>query len=479
LLDHPSDSVKAHAVQLLQYRYGSQAKTVTPKLIPLLNDKAPHPWWLREWAARALGVIAPDNEEVLAALVASIQNKQTAEPVNRGSIEVLGQFGPKARSALELVRKYVVSPDPETQIVAYRTVGQIVNAARPSLEDLKKLTEADWKEADGGYAVFRAIQEAGPAAAFTVPALVKTYRSDSPVCVKGTVIETLGKLKAGDGPAVQLLIAAIPARWGNPGDPPSEKFLADLARDALQQVTPSDPQAVTVLAQALGHEDNEVRWQAALTLKRYGPKASPAVPALIAALKQADERLSTHQIGAYLDALRAIGPQAKSAGDTIVEFLSERSPLYKNRESFLAHYLQAYLLATLADIGVPDGAKPYILDLLNNSDPSTTHGYAAAAKAASALGPTLPEAVPGLLRALKPTFTDFTMSFQRFGMALGPEDSSCRLEALRALAKIGPKAAQALPLVEQLAKEKPGRGESVPPWDEEAGRTLRAIRGKE
>jgi hypothetical protein len=64
-------------------------------------------------------------------------------------------------------------------------------------------------------------------------------------------------------------------------------------------------------------------------------------------------------------------------------------------------------------------------------------------------------------------------------MALGPEDSSCRLESLRALAKMGPKAAEALPLVEQLAKEKPEASATVPPWDEEAGRTLRAIRGKE
>ena len=38
----------------------------------------------------------------------------------------------------------------------------------------------------------RAVQEAGPTAAFTVPALVATYRKDSPTSVKGAVIETLG-----------------------------------------------------------------------------------------------------------------------------------------------------------------------------------------------------------------------------------------------------------------------------------------------
>jgi HEAT repeat protein len=159
--------------------------------------------------------------------------------------------------------------------------------------------------------------------------------------------------------------------------------------------------------------------------------------------------------------------------------LSERSPLYKGQEPFLAHYLQAYLIVTLADIGVPEGAKPYILDFLNNSDKFTSHGYAAACRAAGVLGPTFTEALPGLQRALRPTFSDFTMSFQRFSMALGPEDSSCRRESLRALAKMGPKAAAALPLIEQIAKEKPKPGEAVPTWDVEAAAALRAIRGKE
>jgi HEAT repeat protein len=376
LLDHPSDHVKGHAVQLLQYRYGPQAKAAVSKLIQLLNDKGPREWWLREWTARALGVIAPQDAAVAAALVYSVANKGPTEPVNRGSIEVIGRLD--ASVWLDLIRKYVSSPDPATQTVAYRAVGQIVNAAKPSLDDLKKLTVVNWKGADGGYSVFRAIQEVGPKASFTIPALVETYRKDSPICVKAMVIETLGKLKAGDAAAVQLLIDTVPARWGNPGDPPAEKYLSDLARDALQEITPSDVQAVTVLAKALAHVDNDVRWQAAIALQKYGPKAAPAVPALTEALRHSTVKLSTHQIGAYLDALRAIGPDARSAGDTIVELLSERSPLYKGQETFLAHYLQAYLLVTLGEIGVPDGAKPYILDLLNNSDIGTTHGYAGA-----------------------------------------------------------------------------------------------------
>jgi HEAT repeat protein len=433
---------------------------------------------VKERAARALGELGPATPEIVTALIASIQTKDPVGPVNGGSIAALGRIGPQAGDALPVLRKYLDSPDPETQLAAYRSIGQIVKADLHPLEQLNKIDQAvNWKVADGGYAVFRAIQEAR--AAFAVPALLETFRQEPPTYVKGTVIETLGKLQSGDAAVIQLLLDTLPARWGSPGDPPAEKFLSDRARDALARLKSSDPQAVPILAKALSHSNPQVRKQAALALRKFGPKASPSVPALLEVITRADAKTSTHEIGACLDALRAIGPDARSAADTLVPLLSERSRLYRNQDKFLAHYLQAYILVTLADIGVPAGAKPYILDLLSNSDKTLAHGYAAAARAAGTLGAQIPEAIPGLLRSLQPEFPDFPMSFQRFAIALGPEDASCRLEALRALAKMGAKAAEAVPLISRLAEEKPAAGIVVPPWDEEARRALRAISAHE
>ncbi len=479
LLDHPSHHIVGHAVQTLQYHYGPNADAATPKLVEMLNDKVERPWWVRERIARALGVVGRGTPQVIAALMTSIKNKAPSEPVNRGSIEALGRIGPAATEALPLLRKQLVTLDPEAQFDAFAAIGKIVQSDRPSLHNLKSLRYVDWRVADSGYAVFRAIQDAGPAAAFTVPALVETFRRDPPLSVKGMVIETLGSVEAGDAEAVNILVNALPARWETPGDSPGEKFLSDRAREALDQVSPSDPQAVLVLAKGLGHSDPFVRLQAALTLRRYKAKGAPAVPALVEALKQADAKTLPHQIGAYLDALRAIGPDARAAGDTLVEFLSERSPIYRNREKFYAHYLRAWFLLTLADTEVPASAKPCILDFLNNSDKTMAQGYAAAARAAARFGPEMPEAIPGLIRSLKPDFPDFVMSFDFFGIALGYEDVSCRREALKALAKMGPKAAEAVPLITKLAKEKPDGGSVVPRWDEEAAKTLRALRVKD
>lgn len=134
---------------------------------------------------------------------------------------------------------------------------------------------------------------------------------------------------------------------------------------------------------------------------------------------------------------------------------------------------------TLADIGVPDDAKPFILDMLYNSDKTTPHSYAAAARAAAALGPRMPEAIPGLIRSLKPEFADFPLSFDRFSIALGNGDVSGRVEALRALARMGPRATAAIPWISGLIVEQPAPDSVVPLWHEEARKALRAIRGVE
>ncbi len=83
------------------------------------------------------------------------------------------------------------------------------------------------------------------------------------------------------------------------------------------------------------------------------------------------------------------------------------------------------------------------------------------------------------MRSLRSDFPDFVMSFDFFGIALGYEDVSCRREALKALAKMGSKASDAIPLITQLAKEKPEGGSVVPAWGEEAAKALNALRGKE
>jgi HEAT repeat protein len=474
LLDHPSDQVKGRAIQTLQNLYprATAAAAAAPKLAKLLHDPG-REWWVREWAALALGLVGEPGEAVRQ-LVASLVKRPADQPVNVGSLEALGRLGPKAAEALPTVRKYLADRHPQVQRTAYQAVGQIVNAPAPAVADLKQLEVVDWNDDDGGYAVHRALQKQGEQGAFAVPALLETYRRKPPVYAQAAVIETLGHV-GGGAPAVKVLLAALPARWGGPGDPLEDNFLSDRAAEALARMPTSDAGGVPLLAEALGHANPVVRVQAARTLHRFGPGAKPAVGALVKAVRAADGKTDPYEVGAYLGAIRAVGPGAGGAAPELAGLLDVRSQLYRGLDPFWAHYTRAYILVTLADIGVPDEAKPHILDLLNNSDVKTSHGYAAAARAVRR---DMPEAVAGLQRALKPDFADFPMSWDDFARALGNEDSSCRLEALRALARIGPRAKAALPVITPLVSGKPDPASPVPPWNEEARKAAEAVRGR-
>src|SRR5207244_172772 len=72
--------------------------------------------------------------------------------------------------------------------------------------------------------------------------------------------------------------------------------------------------------------------------------------------------------------------------------------------------------------------------------------------AAAALGPSAAGCVPGLLRAFEPGFKDdlFSLDDHRQSQPL-ERPTTARLEALRALRAIGPKARPALPLLRVLA----------------------------
>jgi hypothetical protein len=108
------------------------------------------------------------------------------------------------------------------------------------------------------------------------------------------------------------------------------------------------------------------------------------------------------------------------------------------------------------------------------------HSFAGAALAAAALGPDAREAVPFLMRALKPDFRDHRVTFEQFFAEVSPSGTytSGRIEAIRALARIGSDAREAVPLLTELAKHEPVSSSRIPPYQDEARKALAAIRGK-
>ncbi len=158
---------------------------------------------------------------------------------------------------------------------------------------------------------------------------------------------------------------------------------------------------------------------------------------LAGALARCDGATDDREVGGYLEALGRIGPAAAPAAvPVILRHLSERSPLWRDRDKLQVIRLRGFLLATLARLGPPEEALAPILAELSGAK----HAYslAAAARAAGALGPRAAAAVPYLQRPLDPGFHDEPMSLERYDPDFPPEErTTARLEVTRALARIG------------------------------------------
>ena len=280
--------------------------------------------------------------------------------------------------------------------------------------------------------------------------LLNVAENDPRPYVKSMALQALAATGGANREAIEALVDAMNS---------DDEWTSLIAAQSFAQVKSSEP-VVAVLARALDRGNARVGWQAALALKRFGPAASSAGASLAGALARADSRIPDKQIGAYLEALKSIGPTQSSVSETLVSLLSEQSPIYKNRSEYVTHHFRAFILATLAEIGVPESALPYILDCLANSDDRRADMFAAAARAAGKLGPEAGMAVPFLLRALKGDILNGRYSFDSFlNHAVNFPRTSCRIETLQALAKIGPSAKEALPvLIDFMRRYDPHEG---------------------
>lgn len=194
-----------------------------------------------------------------------------------------------------------------------------------------------------------------------------------------------------------------------------------------------------------------------LVLAVAATPAAAAVPSAVAAdvLAASGPNTAEADLAAALETLRAQRPVAREAGPVLVALLSERSTLYQGRGSREVARLRAFLLSTLSEIGPPPEALPVILaELAHGHQPALR---AAAARAAGALGPEGAAAVPFLVRVLEPATHDDQVSLETYFPGEPPRDpTGARIEAVRALARIGPAAREAVPALAEIAAAPPG-----------------------
>ncbi len=270
------------------------------------------------------------------------------------------------------------------------------------------------------------------------------------------------------------------------------------AAGGAQETKTSDHRVAAALELWRG-DDPKARLQALQRLGRLGPRAAPAVPALIAGLSDLDPKVRKETAAV----LRRIGPPAKPAVPALVSVLNDPDSgvraaaawalqVAKPDPQVVMPALVAHLRAgpdrrcpvvvyALAALGEP--AMPVLIDLLTDNDKTVRWmaGYSL-----SRIGPAARSSIPALIEALRLPDRE-TGEFVAVALAgAGPEavepliralrdrDPKVRGGAARALETLGARAKAAVPALiaaltdpEPPDDPKPPRGPSFDDWQRE------------
>jgi len=448
VLDHPSDWARSKALDQLR-ELGAKARPAVPRILRLIRESSQRgpPDGI---AISALGPIAEPSAEVVDALETVVRDAHNDAAGRCVAMDVLGNWGVASRAAAPLLEGLQDHKSIEVQIHAFEALGRIKAARQPTAAELRKIDFAALPPAQA-FVALELLRALGPQARFAVAPLQKCYaRPDTRASTKLAILETLPAIDGCDGWYVKTVFAAL----RHYGDGPNR---SDEVEDLLERLIGKldGKQTVAALALIAELDDPSVarRELAAGTLAKYGEKALPADAAFARFLAQVNSDTDSLTVGKYLETIRAMGPEARQSRQALIDFL--RSPVAAAIEC-PGSPVRTYIFVILGDGPAPQEILPEVLAALEDSNARWL--WAAAARAAGAIGPAAAEATPQLVSLLETTsrYDRYSeVSFERFGAGRrrGRDGSSTtpRLEAVRALERIGPSASSALPILRELA----------------------------
>jgi HEAT repeat protein len=327
-------------------------------------------------------------------------------PLADSIVITLGSFGEAARPAAEAVANRTQerqTPDAASRYFARLALAQI----RQDAESLRLLAEVlSDKDATLRTGAARALG-AFPAHAETIRPTLRKVLDDPDGSVRAAAAVSLHLLKR-DPQALDVLAACLKDAQAEVRSTAALELGYNLAAEART--------AVPALIERLWDDDVTVRSAAAESLGRIGPEAKAAVPALQAMLAD-DQGEDLHSVAA--EALSLIGPVARAAVPTLKQRLDSLDP-----------YVRACAALALWHIEKDNSTEKMLVPLLEHRN------YRVRVMAAEAIWRQHehPRAVPALLEVLRGT--DFSGPWAGGNQAF---------MAIRALGRIGPKAAPALP----------------------------------
>ena len=413
---------------------------------------------VKEWTLRGLGELRGDKRVATPALVQIACDGQADEMSRALAARVLGTTPMDAATVTKLVSQ-VESAGRELSALLLEVLGSAGGAAEPIVPALRKFLNAP--EALVQYYAFEALQKLdrhpaiaeqathyhtaqrlaraadGPNA---VDLLAALEGSNSPGYLRGVALRNLAGAGV-DPKAVRAVLKAV-------GD--SDAFISELAANVLAKMGRLSAASADILAGGLSHADGRVRFHSAVALRRMGPTAVSAVPAMTNLMREAAAgRANMPETGVCLDALRELGSNAAPASTAVAALLPENCAVYRDAEKHEVDRFRGFLFATLAETDVPKEALGFIADALANSDNRMSYSFAGAARAAGASGVGAVELLPHLIRPLEKDGPQDFLNFSEFESHFVAEGeyTTCQVESLRALRRIGPPAKSAAPVV--------------------------------
>ncbi|MCH7729806.1 MAG: HEAT repeat domain-containing protein, partial [Planctomycetes bacterium] len=406
LLDDKSTSLgqRYNAITALT-KLGPGAKDAIPALI-----KALHNVQLRRTAAAALTSIGTD---AIPALTALLKNKETKPHAAASAAAVLGRFGPKAKESLPALKTALKRAD---QLLRITSLHAIIQIDRSFHEGLPIVREA--------------LDDENP-----------QTRSTAVIALRWML------------PTVSPIEDALPLVRKALDD--EQVYIYHLAVTTLQAILMRVEQPRSVLDKFLKDDRFRVRFPAAIELAKLGKIEKRVVAVLCEGLDTKHRFFARRQA---IDALRKIGPEAKSAIQPLSKILREAAP-GPSRFGF-RNGDHAAALDVLRQFG--PAAIPALVDALKHGKNRET--CQSIGSLLIELGPDAKPSVPQLVEIIKDPDNNARLTAIWVLEAIGPsaqpavpalikilqgKDNVERSAALMALEQIGPEASNATPFVIQ------------------------------
>ncbi|MEX2666881.1 HEAT repeat domain-containing protein [Candidatus Uabimicrobium amorphum] len=382
--------VRSQAVQILG-KIGEKSSTVTPFLIPLLQEKDVG---VRGFAAAVLGEIGRD---AVFSLILLLQDNN--QYVKREAAKALEKMGEKAEKAVPTLISLLQDQDSEVRSSVIKALGSIGEKAEKAIPTLISLLQDQHAEVRSSAA--RALGNIGEK---SIPILTPLLK-DSDKYVRKNAIRVLGNIGEKAVPTLIPLLKSL------------DKYDRRNAAEALGQIGEKAEEVVPILTPLLKDPDKYVRMYTAEALGKIGEKAHTAVPDLILLLQDKNSYVGVREV----EALGLIGEKAEQAAPVLISFLQE-----PNLD------LKFSAAEALIQLGKVEEAIPALVSLIKEED---FFGRTYAIKTLGKIGEKAEKAVPTLILLLK------------------NEDWLVKSSAAETLGMIGKKAEKAVPTLILLLQD--------------------------